>query len=253
MHSSNVSKPGRYACLFRNAVLAAGVSAALAGTVPVHAQDVPTAHVASITMEGRGTVSVSPDMAVISASVVTTAKTADDALSQNSAAIAKVIAAVKSQEIAPEDIQTSGFGILPRYRQNSSTSGERAIVGYEVRNGIEVNIRDVGKLSDLLTLVVKNGANSVGAIRFQVSDPEEKLDEARKKAVEAARHKAEIFAEAAGVDLGRIVSITETGTQMPRPLMMRTEAKALPGSSPVPVETGEQTVSADVTIRWSLK
>lgn len=239
------------ASLMRATLLAAGLVAGLSAAGPVQAQAAPAA---SITMEGQGSVSVSPDMAVITARVVSTAKTADAALSENSAALSRIIAAVKKQEIEPRDIHTSGFGIFPRYKTASSSSGgQRAIVGYEVRNGIEVNVREIGSLSDLLTLVVNNGANSVDGIRFEVSDPDEKLDEARKKAVEDARHKAEVFAEAAGVDLGGIVSIAETGTQMPRPVMMRAEAKALPGSSPVPVETGEQTIGANVTIQWALK
>jgi len=244
--------PGRSLSFTRNIALAAGLCAALAGAAPALAQDVAPA--GSITMEGRGTVSVAPDMAVISANVVTTSKTASDALSENSAAIAKVIAAIKDQGIEARDIQTRGFGIYPRYERITDSSGRQPdITGYEIRNGVEVNVRDLAKLGSLLTLVVESGANSVDGVRFEVSDPEEKLDEARKKAVEAARHKAEVFAAAAGVELGAIASITETGTQMPRPLMLRTESMMMAKADTVPVEAGEETVGANVTIRWTLK
>lgn len=238
--------------LLRKAVLAAGLSAALFGAAPALAQDSAAAN-GNITMEGRGTVAVAPDMAVISASVVTTGKNAAEALSGNSAAIARVIEAIKGEGIEAKDIQTRGFGIYPRYDHSKSNDRQPDITGYEIRNGIEVKVRDLSKLGDLLSLTVESGANAVDGIRFEVSDPEAKLDEARKQAVAAARHKAEVFAAAAGVDLGTIVSITETGVEMPRPVMMRAEGMMAAKASSVPVEAGEEIIGANVTIRWSLK
>ncbi|WP_428686755.1 SIMPL domain-containing protein [Roseibium sp.] len=237
--------------LARRMALAAGLSTALLSAAPAMAED-SMQSAGTITMEGQGSVSVAPDMAVISASVVTTTKTTADGLAENSAAIAGVIKALKGEGIEAKDIQTAGFGIYPRYDsvKNSSTR-QPDITGYEIRNGVEVKVRDLAKLGDLLTLVVESGANSMNGIRFEVSDPAEKLDEARKKAVEAARHKAEVFAAAAGVELGAIQSISETGVQMPRPVMMRAEGTMM--AKAVPVEAGEETISANVTIRWTLK
>lgn len=249
MKSILANRLGRRSGTFRSAALAAALAfplAAMTGAAPAWSQEQ-----ASITMEGQGNVTVSPDVGVISASVVTAAKTTEKALGDNNDLIAKVIAAMKQQGVEARDIRTNGFNIFPRYEQSDRNSNTQpAIAGYEVRNGIEVKVRDLAKLGDLLTIAVKAGANSVDGIRFEVSNPEEKLDEARKKAVEAARHKAEIFAEAAGVTLGSIVSITETGVQMPQPVMLRMQTKALEAS--VPVEAGEETISANVTIRWSL-
>jgi len=237
----------------RKFALAAMLGAAMLTAGAAQAQETPVA-VGSITMDGRGTVSVAPDMAVISTNVVSTAKTAADALSENSAAISKVIDAIKGAGIEARDIQTRGFGIYPRYERITGNSDRQPnIIGYEVRNGVEVNVRDLAKLGGLLTLVVDSGANSVDGIRFEVSDPNEKLDEARKRAVEAARHKAEVFAAAAGVELGNIITISETGTQMPRPLMMRAESMMAASAEAVPIEAGEETIAANVTIRWALK
>lgn len=240
-------RSGRQFTAMRGAAIAAGLAAIFA-FAPAKAQEAP-----SITMEGQGSVTVAPDIGVISTSVVTMAETTEKALEDNRELITKVIASMRKQGVEANDIRTSGFNIFPRYKQDSTGSnGQPAITGYEVRNGIEVKVRDLPQLGDLLTIAVDAGANSVDGIRFEVSNPEEKLDEARKKAVEAAMHKAEIFAEAAGVKLGNIVSITETGVQMPQPVALRMQAKALPGSGPVPIEAGEETISANVTIRWSL-
>lgn len=213
-----------------------------------------TAPTGTITMEGRGSVTVAPDMAVITTRVVTTSKTAPDALAQNSEKLAKVIEEVKAAGIEAKDIQTSGFAIYPRYERITDGSNRQPnITGYEVRNGIDINIRDLEKLGPLLTSVVESGANAVDGVRFQVSDPDEKLDEARKKAVAAARHKAEIFAAAAGAELGTILSITETGVHMPQPVMMRAESMMMAKADAVPIEAGEETISASVTLQWTLK
>ncbi|MEE4015194.1 SIMPL domain-containing protein [Roseibium sp. FZY0029] len=238
--------------LLRKAVLAAGLSAALVSAAPAFAEDAP-APAGTITMQGRGEVSVAPDMAVVTASVLTTGKSTPDVLAENSAAIAKVIEALKANGIEAKDIQTQGFGIFPRYDHSKNSSSQPDIAGYEVRNGVEVKIRDLAKLGSVLTLVVESGANSVDSTRFEVSNADEVLDEARKKAVEAALHKAEIFAAAAGVELGAIADITENGTEIPRPYMMRAEGMMMSKSADVPIEAGEETISASVTIRWMLK
>ncbi len=244
------SKPARRFSSSRRMALAAALSAAMLGAAPALAEEAMQP-AGTITMDGMGMVSVAPDMAVISASVVTSAKTTADGLSENSEAIAKVIEAIKGEGIAAGDIQTRGFGIYPRYEPAKSVSDSQpGIIGYEIRNGVEVKVHDLAKLGDLLTLVVESGANSVDGIRFEVSDPSDKLDEARKKAVAAARHKAEVFATAAGMQLGAIQSISETGVQMPRPVMMR--AEGMMSAKAVPVEAGEETISASVTIRWTL-
>lgn len=236
----------------RRLAVAACLAAVSAGSLPAAAQDTPAQAVATITMDGRGSISVAPDMAVITARVVTTAKEAPDALTQNSEKLRKVIDEIKSAGIEAKDIQTSGFAIYPRYERVTGNSNRQPdIIGYEVRNGVEVNVRDLGKLGGLLTSVVESGANSVDGIRFDVSDPDELLDEARKQAVEAARHKAEVFASAAGVTLGNILAISETGVQMPRPVMMRAEMM-MASADAAPIEAGEETISASVTIRWQL-
>lgn len=252
MASLSVFNPRALRPNFRRLILAATLVTAAFSMAPAHAQETD-APIGSITMEGRGSVTVAPDMAVITARVVTVGKTAAEALSGNTADISKVIEHIKAAGVEAKDIQTSGFAIYPRYERVTDNSGRQPnITGYEVRNGVEVNIRDLAKLGDLLSGVVDSGANSVDGVRFQVSDPDEKLDEARKKAVEAARHKAEIFAAAAGIDLGGILSISETGTHMPRPVMMRAESMMMAKADAVPVEAGEETISASVTIQWQI-
>lgn len=243
----------RTATGLRRLAFAASLAAAAGLSVPATAQDISAAAAGTITMDGRGSVSVAPDMAVITARVVTLAPEAPEALARNSEKLTRVIDDIKAAGIEAKDIQTSGFGIFPRYERpnGGSEGGQPEITGYEVRNGVDINVRDLGKLGGLLGSVVDSGANSVDGIRFAVSDTEQLLDEARKQAVAAARAKAEVFATAAGVELGDILSISESGIQMPRPVMMRSEMM-MAGADAAPIQAGEETISASVTIRWSL-
>ena len=237
--------------LLRIAALALlGVSAA----VPAHSADgkppvSATSGSGTITMQGTGSVSVPPDMAVVTTRVVSQAKTAPEALARNTEQLTNVIAEIKAAGIAPADIQTSGFSIYPRYDHTKDNAPPR-IAGYEVRNGVSINVRELDKLGPLLDTIVRSGANAVDGISFEVSEPDEKMDEARRNAVDAAKRKATLFAEAAGAQLGSVMAISETGISQPRPMMMMRAMAA--ESAPVPIEAGENTLSASVTITWSL-
>ena len=209
--------------------------------------------VATISITGQGKLSMAPDMAVVTTRVVTPAKTAPEALDENTKAISAVIAKIKDAGIEAKDIQTSGFSIYPRYEQQKERDSQPpAIAGYEVANGVTVNIRDLEKLGPILNAVVQSGANEVNGISFQISDADEKMDEARKAAVENAKSRASLYAQAAGVKLGKILSISETGASMPQPLFMRAEKVAFASDGAVPMEAGQETLSASVTIVWEL-
>ncbi|WP_417670049.1 SIMPL domain-containing protein [Roseibium sp.] len=224
----------------------------LTGTSPAQATDAPSP--ATITMSGEGRISVAPDMAVVTTRVVTAGKTAPEALSENTGAMNDVIAKIKTSGIEARDVQTSGFSIYPRYedRRNNPDKPLR-IIGYEVTNGVTIQIRDLEKLGSILDTVVRSGANEVNGISFRVSDPEDKLDAARKAATETARAKAELYSTAAGAKLGRILTITETGVSIPRPFAVRSEKMMMADAAPVPMEAGQETLSAHVTITWELE
>lgn len=228
---------------------------ALAAAAPLHAQaqdQAPVRPTATISMEGRGDISVAPDMAVVTTRVVTTGKQAPEALTANTAAMAEVIAEIRSAGIESKHIQTSGFSIYPRYDHSETAQGQTPLItGYEVSNGVTIQVRDLARLGAILEAVVTNGANSIGGISFEVSEPAEKLDQARKAAVADARRRAELYATAAGVSLGRVLAIIEGGASTPQPYAMRAE-KLMMAAAPVPIEAGENTLSASVSITWEL-
>jgi uncharacterized protein YggE len=215
----------------------------------------------SITVSGVGQISAAPDMATISAGVVTEGPTAADALRANSQAMAAVQAAIKERGVAAKDLQTSNLSIQPKYSQQpqSPRQGQEnqefipRIVGYTVSNTVTVRLRDLGKVGELLDVVVTTGANQIFGISFGIDKTDALLDEARKKAVADARRKAELLAGEAGMVLGAPRTITESGGTAPPQPMRFGRGMAMAMAAPeVPVASGELDLSVAVQVIYDL-
>ncbi|HZY68127.1 MAG TPA: SIMPL domain-containing protein [Devosia sp.] len=212
----------------------------------------------TIQITGHGEVMAAPDTAFVTSGVTSQGLTAKEALDANNADMAKLIETLKGAGIEAVDIQTSGFSVNPNYvySEERDANGYQLppkIVGYTVYNGVTVVVRDLENLGAVLDQAVTVGANQVSGVSFSVDDPSELLNEARKAAVADAREKAELYAEAAGVELGDLTSISElTGyAQPPQPFMVKAEAVAADRSM-VPVEVGQLTFSIDVNVSWDM-
>lgn len=225
---------------------------ALAAPASASAQAAPPAAAAApkLTVTGEGHVSAVPDLAVLDSAVVSTAADATQALSQNSAATRSAIAAFRAAGIAERDIATSGFAVEPQYaRQSDGDSAPPRIVGYTVRNQVTVKVRDLGKLGATLSAAVAGGANMVSGLSLTVADPERLLDQARRAAVADAQRRAALYADALGLGLGPLVTLSDGGASLPGPGPVY-RARAMAAS--VPVAPGEQEIDATVTAVWRL-
>ncbi|MFN3933384.1 SIMPL domain-containing protein [Parvibaculum sp.] len=205
----------------------------------------------TITITGEAQVSAAPDIAYVDMGVVTEGKTAGEALAANTAAMQKVFDGLEKAGIDKKDMQTSNFSVYPVYEQvrpDDNRPHTPKIGGYTVQNQLTVKVRDLDNLGAILDKVVSLGSNQLSGIRFAIDDPKPLMNEARQAAVKDALDKAKLYAGAAGVAVGEIISISENGYSVPQPyyakdmMMMRAEA------APVPVAAGEQTVSANVTL-----
>ena len=244
---SSRSRPIRFAALLAAAL-------ALLPGRPVLAQTDDTAR--RLTLVAEGTVIAEPDMATVNLGVVSEARTAAAALEANTASMSGIVAQLKAAGIAERDLQTSGFHVSPVYtRPARRADGQQAapqIAGYRVHNTLTVRIRDLARTGAILDVVVTLGANSVDGPQFSVAEPEPLRDEARQKAVAAARARAALYAQAAGVTLGAIMSIEEAGGGDPRPVpMARMEAAV--ADAAVPIEAGELTFREQVRIVWEIE
>jgi len=200
-----------------------------------------------ITVVGEGTANLVPDLAVIQTGVTTQGKTAREASEANSTIMAKVLAALKDSGIVERDMQTVNLSIRPVYEQRRD--GDNRITGFQASNQVRVRVRPIARLASVLDQMIAAGANEMSGIHFAVSERTRLLDSARTDAVADAKRKAELFARAANVRLGRAVAIVEEGN--PPVPMERLAMRAAPGAS-VPVAVGEQTVQIHVTVTFEL-
>ena len=213
--------------------------------------------VATMALEGTATVKSEPDMATVTTGVTSSAETARAALDANNEAMANLLALVKESGVADKDMQTSNFSVQPQYvyPEKPDADGYRQlprIVGYEVSNTLSVTLRDLDGLGAVLDQMVSAGSNTIGGINFAVSDNTELRNQARRDAMQAAIDKAELYADAAGVCLDRIVSVHENGDYLPQPNMMRAYSVAAESASSVPVAGGEVGYSITVSVEWEL-
>lgn len=198
---------------------------------------------------GHGEVKAKPDMARVTLGVMSEGATAREALTANTQAMQKVMTALKSAGIAEKDIQTSNFTVSARY--GDETAGRQQVIGYTVTNNVDTTVRELPKLGATLDDVVSQGSNQIYGISFDIAERDPLEDDARKRAVADARRKAEIYAAAAGVKLGRVMAIGEAGgAPPPVPLAGRAMMKA--EAAPVPVAEGEQMVAVDVSVAWEI-
>jgi len=221
----------------------------------------PSKNVISFT--GSGTVYAKPDLALTSFSVITEAKTISETMTPNSEKMNKVIEAVKAQEVEEKDIKTTNFSIYPRYEYIKSEDiyssyypeGSRELVGYEMNQTIEVKIRDLAKVGDIMQSATDAGANQIGSLQFTIDDKDSIKAQAREEAIQNAKAKAEELASQLGVKLGRIISFNESGTTpsyYSYDLKAASESSGLGGAAPQ-IETGENKTEMTVTIVYELR
>jgi uncharacterized protein len=210
-----------------------------------------------IEVTGRGAATGQPDMAILSLTVLRSAKTAREALDANNEAMNSVLTEMKSAGVQPKDLQSSGFSIQPRYvYPKPRKDGHRpapVLTGYAVSNQLSVRIRDITSTGSILDKAVSLGVNKVGNIRLMVENPAPLREQARSAAMREAIQKAQILTQAGGIQTGIILSIREQNLAAPRPQMMRAQSLSMAAESSVPLATGEVSYSVNVTVRWALK
>ncbi len=228
-------------------LLAATLALVLLAT-PVLA-DAPTA---TLTVSGQGSAAAAPDIATVRAGVETEGATAAEALAANSAAAARIIAALKEAGIEARDIQTAGLVVEPHYEAPDPNQPHRApaIAGYRVVNEVAVTVRALAGLGAVLDRLVSEGANRINSLGFGLADDRAVADMARNAAVADASRAAGVLAEAAGVKIVRVLSVTDGGSFGPHPMSAGMQFRM--AAEAVPVEAGETRISSAVTVVWEI-
>ncbi|MBI5033106.1 MAG: SIMPL domain-containing protein [Chloroflexi bacterium] len=204
-----------------------------------------------ISVLGTGKVHVKPNIATTNIGVETVATTLAEATSQSNTKTQAIIDKVKSMGVAERDIQTSAYGVSPITNQPKQGESPK-ITGYRVSNQLRVTIRKIDDVGKILDAVVAAGANNIYGISFGVDDPTTFQQQARAAAIKDAQDKAGQLAKAAGITLGKVISINE-GSTAPIPLMRDSIGAATLAAPDVPIATGEMDISITVEMRFAVQ
>jgi uncharacterized protein YggE len=226
---------------------------ALGAAMTAHAQS-PQAAVASdatlLNISAQAEAQQVPDVAIISTGVVTQAADGNSAMRDNAVQMDKVLAAIKAAGIAERDIRTSGISLNPQYRY--AENQPPTITGYQANNTVSLKVRDISKLGKVLDSLAASGANQINGPTFEIDQPEPLYNQARVAALKKAQAHAQTYAEALGLRVRRIVSVSEGGRggfAPPMPMMAMRSAKAEMDTS---VSPGESTVSISLDVMFEL-
>ena len=231
------------------------VGASVSPALPAQpaAQSQPTAQPAlpadaGITVMGTGQVSGTPDIAHVTVGVETQNKDVKQAVADNNTKMTALIASLKSAGISDKDIQTMNYSIYvenPQGQPSTNEQGAPANLIYHVTNQVQITVRDISKLSNVLDESVSSGANSIYGVSFDVSDPTKLEDQAREIAVADAKARADKLAKLEGITLGSVIRVEETSAN-PGPVFSA-KAQGLGGGAPIQSGSIQITVSLQVT------
>jgi uncharacterized protein YggE len=216
-----------------------------------YAQGSESTPIRTVSVAGSGQVFLTPDIAYITIGVRTEGEDAAKSVASNNSQAKKVEEEIESLGVDEKDIQTTNFNIHPMHEYDEMGNIRGTI--YVVENTIRVTMRDLDMIGELLSAAVESGANFIHGIQFDVADKSEALSEAREAAVESAQAQAEELAQAAGVNLGRVESITTYGGY-PTPLY-----EGIGGGAPrsvaaeVPISPGQLSISVEVNMVYEIR
>jgi uncharacterized protein YggE len=210
----------------------------------------------TITVVGQGSVRVQPDIAQVSIGVETSSETAAEAVKENETQMEAILAALKEAGIAEKDIQTMNYSVYfernpePMPRAVGTESGQ-VTPQYRVSNMVNVTIRDLEKVGDVLDAVIEAGANNIWGVSFSLDDPKSAQADARTEAITDAAARAEALAGLSGVKLGPVMAISEviSGGSYPVPQVMLERAAAGAG----PISPGELEIGYQVQVTYFIE
>jgi uncharacterized protein len=200
-------------------------------------------------INATGEVTRVPDIAVITAGVVTRSPSATGAIQDAAGRMEKVLAALKRAGVGDRDIQTSNVSLNPEYRYPENQSPQ--LVGYTASNQLTIRFRDIRSSGKILDALVGEGANQINGPSLAIDKPEAALEEARANAVQIGRARAESYARSLGLRVVRVVSVSESGGYAvpppPVPMMARAEMAS------TNIEPGEQKLQVSLAMTFELQ
>jgi uncharacterized protein YggE len=201
-----------------------------------------------IRVVGTATIRTSPDIATTQIGVQTFSKEVEPAIAENNEKSEAVQEALRQQGVEEKDMRTVSFNVFPQRDYQNNRPNE--IIGFQVDNMISVVLRDLTSVGKTLQAAITAGANNISGVAFTLADPEPFRNEARTKAIEDARQRASSMAEAAGVELGKVISIAELS--QPGPIIARAAYDEAAFKNEVPIQPGELELTVSVEMAFAI-
>lgn len=208
----------------------------------------------TVSFSGEGKVFAKPDVATVDLSILTEAPTSKDAQDQNNKKSKSLTDFLKGKEIDEKDIKTISYNIYPQY--NYPQFSAPRITGYQVNQTVQVKVRKLDSVNEILDGVVASGVNQVNSLQFSVDDPEKLRSEAREMAIKDAKEKAEVLEDQLDINIGKIVSFNEDMGGYPGPIYYDKlmSAEGIGGGNAAPsIPTGENEIRVNVTLTYQVK
>ena len=204
-----------------------------------------------VSVSGNGAVTLAPDAALTSVGVNMINANLSEAQAAATSTMTAIIDALKAADVEGKDIQTTNYSV--NVIQEYDTNGYPARVsGYQVTNQVNVMVRDLDKLGEILDAAVNAGANSIYGVSFIVTDTSGAATQARTAAIDDAIKKAQEIAAATGMTLGKVLSVSETSGPAPMPYAYEAKGAAMDAAAAVPIQTGSTIVTVDVQMTFEL-
>lgn len=234
------------------AAVALGLTAVLSGcdaTPSTPTDDDTTSR--QVTVVGHGEVLGAPDTMTIEAAMEVAGPDAAGALNQTSQLQRSVIDALVEAGVDRKDIQTSQVSVQPQY----GPGGGDNVTGYRASNTIDIKVRNLGSSAQVFRAIAETGGNAtrINNVTVAIEDDSQLVREARARAFNDARSRAEQYALLAEMDLGEVVSITEESASTPAPYTSPSPRAGAAEMAAVPIEPGQQTVGFNVTVVFELE
>jgi hypothetical protein len=211
----------------------------------------------TITVSAEGEAVAKPDVAVIVVGVKTPEKMKiEQVMSENTTAVNKILQAIKAAGIDDKDIKTTSYNLYPVYDYLESRG--QVLKGYTLDQQIQIKIRKMDTVGDIIELATRNGANQVGSVSFTIDDPEELKNEARQEAIAKAKDKAKDMARTSGINLGKLVGIYENFNSQSYPVYSDVSMKSVSGMGGMAIESpeiaiGEDEINVTVSLTYEVK
>jgi len=203
----------------------------------------------TIVVSGTGRVAVEPDVAELRLGVAISRETVAEARSEAAATMSAILAAIREAGVAERDIRTAMLSVQPRYDYRDGQAP--ALAGYDLSNVVEVTVRELAAVGDVIDGSLRAGATSLDGLAFQVAEPSAPEAAARTAAVADARAKAEVLAAAAGIRIAGVADIVEGGAPPSFPLA-KAARMSLAADSGTPVAAGTTDVVVTVTVTFRI-